>query len=527
MPRKVEELELQETDLGQTAVAVTEIDRSADCGEDERHRIRSGRLAGLTMWQAIFVLSWPVLVESFLNACVGLVDTMLAAGISEGATDAIGVASYFNWFVSLIAVALGVGATAMVSRSMGRGRIAVANAAVGQVFMLSLVLGTVVAVLIAVAAPFIAGLLQLEGDGLQHAVTYLRIAAIGIPGLTVLFSGINCCRGAGDSVRPMVTMIIINIINIAISFSLSGVDLAMTSLNAAGEAERRVLFENPVGLDYGVSGIAVGTCVAWLIGGCIMTMLLARGVHGLKLKRRRLRPHWLTIRRLVRVAAPNFVETFGMWFGNFVVLMLVGQLASSGLIGAHVVAVRIEAFSFLPGFAMATAAATLAGQYLGAGSATLARRAVIRCAIVATSIMFLFGIAFLTIPEAIVGVFSQQPLHLEQTPQLLFICGFIQIPFALVIVMRGAMRGAGDTRVVMMLTWLSTYVIRLPMAWLFSGVEVALPGGLVIPNPEPMQHWFDLNPLAGLWMGMCAELAIRFLIFFARFLHGGWTRQRV
>ena len=79
--------------------------------------IRSGRLKGLTMWHAIWVLSWPVLIESFLNALVGLVDTTLAASLSEAATDAVGAASYFLWFISLVGMALGVGVTALVARS--------------------------------------------------------------------------------------------------------------------------------------------------------------------------------------------------------------------------------------------------------------------------------------------------------------------------------------------------------------------------------------------------------------------------
>jgi Na+-driven multidrug efflux pump len=34
------------------------------------------------------------------------------------------------------------------------------------------------------------------------------------------------------------------------------------------------------------------------------------------------------------------------------------------------------------------------------------------------------------------------------------------------------MRGAGDVKVVMALTWISTYLIRLPLAYLLSGVDV-------------------------------------------------------
>ena len=57
-------------------------------------RLKAGRLAGLTMGGAIWVLSWPVMVESFLNSLVGLTDTVLAAGIDEATTDAVGVATH-------------------------------------------------------------------------------------------------------------------------------------------------------------------------------------------------------------------------------------------------------------------------------------------------------------------------------------------------------------------------------------------------------------------------------------------------
>ncbi|MEQ8850714.1 MAG: MATE family efflux transporter [Phycisphaerales bacterium] len=524
--RRVEEIELQDPDLGHSQAAVAEIERRATIPPDSEGRIRSGRLAGLSMWQAIFVLSWPVLIEAFLNACVGLVDTTLAAGLSEAATDAIGVAAYFNWFVSLIAMSLGVGATAMISRAMGRGRVAVANAALGQTMLLGLVLGILACIAITFAAPLIATVLRLEGDAVPYAITYLRIAAVGIPGVTVLFAGIACCRGAGDAFRPMLTMIAVNIINIGLSFALAGVDIARSTLGPDGEVVNDVILANPFPWEMGIEGIAIGTLVAWLAGGVIMLGILIRGTHGLRLMRRRLKPHLHTMRRLVKVAAPNFVETFGMWFGNFLTIMMVGGMGA-GFYGAHVVAVRVEAFSFLPGFAMSTAAATLAGQYLGAGSVRLARLAVIRCTMIAAAIMSVFGVAFLTIPDEIVGVFSQQPTHLEHTPQLLMVCGMIQIPFAIAIVVRGALRGAGDTYTVMILTWTSTYAIRLPLAWLFSGIQIPLWGDLVLPNPAPLQTHFDIHPLTGLWCGLCGELGIRFCLFLGRFIHGGWTRRKV
>ena len=127
-------------------------------------------------------------------------------------------------------------------------------------------------------------------------------------------------------------------------------------------AATRVLAGNPF-RSTGVMGIALGTVIAHTVGAVMAWRVLSSGACGIVLRRRRLRPHWHTLRRILRVGLPNFLETFGMWVGNFAVLIMVGWLAVAGLnggsapaeggyIGAHIVAIRIESFSFLPGFAM-------------------------------------------------------------------------------------------------------------------------------------------------------------------------------
>jgi len=286
----------------------------------------------------------------------------------------------------------------------------------------------------------------------------------------------------------------------------------------------------------GVHGIVMGTLLSSVLGTLIITAWLIRGVgrkssgQVVRLRARRMKPHWHTIRRLVRVGLPNLFETFGMWFGNFLVIRIVGWLSASGLYGAHVVGVRIESFSFLPGFAMSLAAATLTGQYLGAKRPDLARRAIRRCALVASALMTSLGFIFIFAPHAVVGLFTQQPTHLQLSPQLLMIAGVIQAPFALAIVIRGALRGAGDTTATTIITWVSTYAVRLPLVWLCSGVEIPLPGGGHIPNPAPLQNMggkLGIEPLVGVWIGLCTEIVIRFLIFGSWFIRGSWATRKV
>jgi len=480
------------------------------------------------MRRAIWILSWPILIESFLNSLVGLTDTVLAAGLSESATDAIGGASYVMWFIGLVIMSIGVGATALISRSVGGGRIAVANAAVGQTMLLGITIGALVGLLIALAAHPVAGLLNMNDEATRAFTIYLRTIAAGIPFTAILFGSIACARGAGDSIRPLAAMGVVNVVNIVLSFALSGVDLT-TARVEDGITRTSTILANPFSFDLGISGIAVGTLAAHAVGAAIMLWLLVRGSCGIRLRRHRLRPHWHTARRLIRVGLPNFFETFGLWIGNFIVLLMVGWLGASGLLGAHIVAIRIEAFSFMPGFAMGMAAATLAGQYLGAGSPALARRAVLWCTGIAVVVMGTLGAAFVLFPDEIVGLFTSQPTHLRIAPHLVRICGYVQIPFAVAIVTRSALRGAGDVRVVMTLTWITTYLIRLPLAYVLSGVDITSSSSnardglrVLLENPSPFH-----GGLEWLWLGLCLELVVRGGVFAARFAQGGWTRIRV
>ncbi len=486
-------------------------------------RLRTGRLAGLTMGAAIFTVAWPVLVDSVLGSLVGLVDTILAAGISEPATDAVGDASYLMWFIGLVFVALDVGATALISRSIGAGRRAVANAAVGQTMLLAAASGTLVGLLVFLMVPVLIQIMRMEGQGAEAFHVYMRIIAVDSPIVATMYAGIACLRGSGDSFRAMRALLVVNAVNMLVAWTLAGVDITSTSFHD-GVATTRVLLHNPFPFKLGVAGIGIGTLTAHATGAALVLATLLRGSTILKLHVRRLRPHTVTMWRIVRVGLPNFFETIGMWFGNFLIVLVVGWMGA-GLVGAHIIAIRIEAFSFQLGFAIAIAATTLTGQYLGAGSAAHARRAIVVCSALAAGVMGLMGIAFVLMPRTIVGLVSGQATHLALTPQCLFITGMVQVPFAISIVLRQAMRGAGDVKVVMWITWITTYACRLPLVYIFSGVDLPIPsalGGGVVHNP------FGFTPsLRGLWIGLCSEIVFRAIAFGWRFIDGGWARKRV
>lgn len=489
---------------------------------DAPARIKAGRLAGLSLGASIWVISWPILAESFLNWAVGAVDTIAAARVSEAAADAVAGASYVAWFLAMFGMALGVGSTAVVSRSVGKGRLAVANAAVGQSILLAAALGVIVGALVFALSPVLGSLLGLTQEGMREFNVYMRVLSISAPAMVILEAGVACCRGAGDSFRPLRIMIVINLINMLFTWALSGIDITRSVVDASGQRGVVTVLENPFPFRLGVLGIALGTAAAWVVGAAMILRLLHSGDSGVTLLRRRLAPHWHTMRRVVRIGLPNFLETLGMWAGNFIVIMIVGALAHPGFLGAHIVAIRIEALSFLPGFAMSLAAATLMGQWLGAGDPRTAGRATLLCSLIASVFMGLMGLVFLFFPDTVVGLFTTQPAHLETTPRLLQIAGAVQIPFAVGMVLRSALRAAGDAKVVMWITWVMTWAVRLPLAFLLTGYDMTLLG-VHLHNPAP----FGELGLVGLWYGLCAEVFLRGVAFSVRYAGGAWRTMNV
>jgi Na+-driven multidrug efflux pump len=323
-----------------------------------------------------------------------------------------------------------------------------------------------------------------------------------MPLCAIMMVGSMCLHGAGETMKPSLIAIGVNVVNIFASWFLSGVDI---TFNGA-------VLENPSPFNLGVMGIALGTSVSYLFGAAATIWVLKRGVQDLQLRASELAISRDMSYRIVRVGLPNFMEGIAMWGVNLFVLMFIGWIdvrggSGGGLQGAHVIAVQWEAFSFLPGFAIGIAAGALAGQYLGAGNAQMARKAIMACTGFGAIIMTALGLLFILEAELLTRIISSDPVHLKETPPLLRICGAVQIFFAITMVVRQGLRGVGDTRWTFIITTVSSYGVRLPAAWLL-GV------------------YFEMG-LTGIWIALCGEIVVRAILFLARFIHGGWTRITV
>jgi len=476
----------------------------AEALPDSEGAIRAGKLAGKSMWAAIWILAMPVLVQQLMIACVGLVDKIIAGSLPGAivvpALDGLGIGSYVAWFIGIALAGLGIGGQAVIARAIGAGRLDESQRALAQAITVCVIWGAMVGVLLWFGAPPVARLCRLTPEAAMYCTQYIRTIALSMPIYSIMMVGAMCLHGAGETTRPSVISVQVNLLNIVLSWILSGADIRFGS----------TVFANPFAFDLHVIGIALGTALSYAWGGLLTLFVLVRGVKDLRLRAPEMPPDRSMIRRIVRIGVPNFFEGISMWAVNIVILMFIGLIAAGGeqgLQGAHIIAVQWESFSFLPGFAIGTAAGALAGQYLGAGNARLAARSVLACTGVACIIMGLLGVVFMVAGHGLTALVSDQPVHLAHTPHLLFTCGTMQIFFAITMVVRQGLRGVGDATWVFIITTVSSYAVRLPAAYVL-GVTLGL-------------------GLEGVWYALCGEFLVRAAMFCARFFHGGWKRLHV
>lgn len=486
----------------------------ADAAVDDERIIRSGRLAGKSLWQSIWILAAPVMVQQLAAALVGTTDTLLAGNlptsVTAAALDGVGFGASFIWISAIIMAGLGIGAQAIAARAMGAGRPAEAREAAGTGVVASVVAGVLGGLGVWVAAPYFGHWVGLTAEANVFGTEYIRIIALSMPALGVMTVGGMALHGAGDTSGPSWISVAINVVNVLLSWLLSGVVVQLGTL----------VIPNPTPLDpvrWGVFGIAAGTAISYVVGGLLTWWVLHRGVKDFRLLREDLRLRGAMMKRIATIGIPNMLEGGVMWLTTSIgVVWFIGEVSRiegapgaprEGLFGAHMIAVRWEAFSFLPGFAMGIAAGALAGQYLGAGSAAMARRAIVTCTWIGSAIMGALGVVFMVAGEPLARLMTRDPAVVEEVPKLLFICGLVQVPFALSIVLRQALKGCGDTKWTFAITLVSMVLVRIPLAWIFG---VLLGYGL-----------------AGIWIGLCVELAVRGVLFLLRFLYGRWAQVAV
>lgn len=432
---------------------------------------------GLSVRQRrILSLAWPAILEMILYTMVGIVDTAMVGQLGAVPLAAVGLSSQLYFSTIFILEGIGIGATALVIRHVGAGEAERAGRLAGQIILLTALVGLAVTLITVFGAELIIRAFRLEADAARISVAYLRTVGLTAGFMLVLFTANNLLRGAGDTRTPMYIAAMTNLINIIGDY---------------------VLIFGKFGFPaWGATGAAVATAGAQLVGCGLVLWVLFSGRFCLILKKEfliRLNPG--AIRCIIRIGLPAGMEEAVYSFGAMVSSYLLVQLGTVAF-AAHQVTTRIESLSFMPGYGFAIAAGTLVGQNLGAGRPDEAEKNAWETAKLATLLMSGFSLLFLLVPDWLVAGFTKEPAVTALSRVCIQIAAFEQPSLALAMVLGGALRGAGATRTVMLVSAFGVWLFRLPLFYLIVKV---LRLGLVFVWLVTVTDWLIRAGLLG-WL---------------------------
>ena len=442
------------------------------------------------MWSAVWYLAWPTAVNTLIMTAYNVINGVFVGRLPNGeeALAAVGIGFAALMIQFALTMGIGAGTSALVSRFIGAEQYDDADEAAGQSLVLSVLGGLLSGVPIILLARRIAAGIGAQGSVISLAADYTAIIAwFSVPRF-VYFIAQATLRSTGDVKSPLYAGAATIALNVLLDWLL-------------------IFGIGPFPM-LGVRGAAIATGISWVVGMVVSLWFLRRSI--LRPAFRRMWPHWGWFARILNVGWPAILHNL-VWTGANVVfikiLAFLGPGQATPAQAALTVGMRIESIAFMPGLAYMTAAIPLVGQNLGAGRPDRAEH----CAWVATgqaiAIMTAVGIVFFTAPRWLATLFTTDGAVVPLIVRYLQINAVSQPFLALGLVLRGALQGAGETRAPAWISFVTLWVIRLPLAWLLA---IAAGYGAM-----------------GSWIAMSGTTILSGLMITRWFTWGSWRTMRV
>jgi MATE family multidrug resistance protein len=445
-------------------------------------RITRGATGRRDTARELFTLAWPIAAAMAGETLMGLVDTKLVGGLGPSALGGVGVAMTVVFLGYMLVFGLMRGVKVCVAHAVGRGEghVGVRYAQAG--ILLGLGAGVLYALGMRDAAPLFR-VVGIDPGVIPQASAFLSAFTFGAPGSCVLSAMTQYRQGVGDSRTPMVVGLGGNLVNGVLGWSLIYGHLGLPALGIRG------------------SGYATAT-TEW-IEAAVMLALLVRDVRasGHYARARAELPMRSALREVCALGVPTGVQ-FGsetLAFATFTALL--GAMGAEQ-IAAHQIALAVIRTSFLPGAAVAEAASVLVGNALGRRSLRDADRATRSALGMAVSFMAVCGVVFAVAGGFIATSFTADPAVARVARTLLWIAAGFQVLDAANLVLRGALRGARDVRVPM--------ILGVGIVWTCVPTAAFFLGRLV--------GWGAV----GGWCGFLVETTLGATLFAVRWKKGAW-----
>ena len=435
---------------------------------------------------AVWRLAWPTMLQNVIAGLQGIIDhAMVGHFVGYTANAAIGV----SWQIILVVIvfmsSLFTGMAVLVARFAGANEPDKVNRCVYQAFLTAAGLAVLLGLVGYTSAPALLDIVNAAPEVQAEALPFLRAMFIGNFGLMLFFMLSGAFRAAGDPRTPL------------------RLGVTMTVLT--------VVFNVILIPAFGTVGAALGTIASsTLVSGYGVWRMFAPGsvIHfDARMDRK---PDWAIIRALFRFGLPTGVQGIAMNVAGVLLLRFIGSLEHSAAAQAAYAVGYTELFSLITwtSVGLMGAAATIAGQNLGAGNPERAMHGVNVASRIGLTVAAAVGAMFLAIPELLLGVFGMtEPLVTSLGEELLKYLSVSGLFITVALSYTGGLQGTGDTRSPLYISIVSQIVIPIGLITIFQATGSLEPGEI--------------------WLAIVLGHFTRAALSVARFRQGRWRQITV
>jgi MATE family multidrug resistance protein len=444
----------------------------------------------------VVIMALPMMISTFTYSLMQFCDRVFLTWFSETSVAAAMPASVMSW--TFLAFPLGVAmyTNVFVAQYFGARQ----PDRIGQVLWHGLLLGScfVPLYLLAIIWPeWIFDLAGHEAGLARNEAEYFRYISFG--SMAQIYGAVLSGLFIGQG-RTLIVMLVDSL--------AAGINIWLDVLLIFGFSCFGLRVTEPLG----ITGAAIATSIALWIKFALLVMLCCRRETRQAVSlfvRFRLQPQLLI--RMVRFGSSNGWQMLIECLGIAIFSLMIGRLGEIPA-AATTLAISVNMLVFVPVWGLSTAVSTLVGQQIGNARPDLAERATWSALIIGLVYTSLFAVMYLSVPDWFLVGFDSGPnsarIHEVVRNLLLFVALFCLLD-TVQIVFVGAIKGAGDTR----------YVVLASIVCSSGFVLFGLVGHRAISHVGDQLYWW--------WWALTGWILMLAIAYTFRFWQGRWKTKKV
>lgn len=431
------------------------------------------------VWKVISRFALPLLIGNLLQQLYNVTDSVIVGQfLGKEALAAVSASFFIYYFIISLVIGIGSGTTVVISQFYGAKRFDELQKAFSSFFIFMLVAGVLLSIIGIIFAEPMFRLTNTPEEVIPQAVLYFRIYVGGTFLFVTFNSIISILRGVGESVRPMLFILLTTVLNVIL-------DLVFIAV-----------------FHWGIEGAARATVIAQGIGMCVALAYINNTHPLLSIKKKDLVFDTGLFKEGLRIGLPTSVQQCAISLGLIALLGIVNSFGTETLT-AYGAAGKIDTIIIQAVLTLSGALAAFCGQNIGARRLDRVREGV-RFAMLVNVVLGLATFAAIYFfGDTMMLAFTNDPEVIAIGQEYLLIIGGFFIVHGGLNVFNGALRGAGDTLFTMVVSLTCLWLIRIPLAYWFSSI------------------WGRV----GIWWAIGASLCIGLAVTYIYYRLGFWKNK--